>query len=70
MQGGLQGPASTLHANAQLRTWIGIRLMNPFRRLIRRWSRPDHRGQSLVEFALTLPLLLLIVMGTVDLGRA
>ena len=44
--------------------------MNPFRRLIRRWSRPDHRGQSLVEFALTLPLLLLIVMGTVDLGRA
>ena len=70
MQGGLQGLAPTLYANAQLRIWIGIRLMNPFRRLIRRWSRPDHRGQSLVEFALTLPLLLLIVMGTVDLGRA
>jgi hypothetical protein len=44
--------------------------MNPLRRLLRRWSRPDHRGQSLVEFALTLPLLLLIVIGTIDLGRA
>jgi Flp pilus assembly protein TadG len=27
-------------------------------------------GQSLVEFALTLPLLVLIVMGVFDLGRA
>jgi hypothetical protein len=28
------------------------------------------KGQSLVEFAITLPILLLIVLGTIDLGRA
>lgn len=28
------------------------------------------RGQSLVEFALTFPILLLLALGTVDLGRA
>jgi hypothetical protein len=47
-----------------------MRKWNPIRMLLRRWSRPDRRGQSLVEFALTLPLLLLVVVGTVDLGRA
>ena len=45
-------------------------ILHPLQRLRRRWSRPNHRGQSLVEFAITLPLLLLIVLGTVDLGRA
>lgn len=30
----------------------------------------SQRGQSLVEFALTLPIFLLLVLGTVDLGRA
>lgn len=44
--------------------------MNVIRRLRRRWSRPEHRGQSLVELAITLPVVLLIVVGTVDLGRA
>jgi Flp pilus assembly protein TadG len=32
-------------------------------------SRRSARGQSLVELALTLPLLLIILLGVVDLGR-
>lgn len=43
---------------------------NPIQRLIRRWRDPNRRGQGLVEFAITLPLMLMIVLGTVDLGRA
>ena len=31
--------------------------------------RSDRKGQSLVEFALVLPLILLLIMGVVDLGR-
>jgi hypothetical protein len=31
---------------------------------------PRQRGQDLVEFALVIPLLLLIVIGVLDLGRA
>ena len=41
---------------------------------IRRWSRsastPRHRGQALVEFALVIPLLLLMMVALFDLGRA
>ncbi|MGH2471847.1 MAG: TadE/TadG family type IV pilus assembly protein [Candidatus Limnocylindria bacterium] len=33
------------------------------------WVRDD-RGQSLVEFALALPVLLLLLLGLADLGRA
>jgi hypothetical protein len=38
----------------------------------RRWSRPGHdpRGQTLVEFALVIPLVLLIMLGLFDFGRA
>ncbi len=32
--------------------------------------RTDQQGQSLVEFALLLPLLLFILMGLLDVGRA
>jgi hypothetical protein len=38
----------------------------PFRR---RLSRPEGRGQSMVEFALLLPLLLVILLGVADFGR-
>jgi hypothetical protein len=33
-------------------------------------ARRSERGQSLVEFALTLPLLVLLMLGILDLGRA
>jgi len=32
--------------------------------------REGERGQSLVEFALMLPILLLLLLGAIDLGRA
>lgn len=38
--------------------------------MIRRFARRDEGGQSLVEFALVLPVLLLIITGIFDLGRA
>jgi Flp pilus assembly protein TadG len=34
------------------------------------WNRGLHSGQSLVEFALTLPLLILFIVGIFDLGWA
>jgi len=35
-----------------------------------RWLRRDAKGQALVEFALILPVLLLMVLGIVEFGRA
>jgi len=35
-----------------------------------RKNRTSQRGQSLLEFAMTLPLLLLIVLGVIEFGRA
>ena len=34
------------------------------------WRRGRERGQALVEFALTIPLVLLLIFGLIDLGRA
>mgnify|MGYP002387272685 FL=1 len=38
--------------------------------MIQRRGRHFHAGQSLVEFALMLPILVLILIGVFDLGRA
>jgi hypothetical protein len=36
-----------------------------------RWQlREQHRGQTLVEFALIIPIFLLVVLGLFDMGRA
>jgi Flp pilus assembly protein TadG len=44
---------------------------HPPRTLLRRFrdARNDHRGQSLVEFALILPILLLLTLIAIDFGR-
>jgi hypothetical protein len=34
-----------------------------------RWPRPESRGQALAEFALVLPIFLLILFGIIDGGR-
>ena len=35
----------------------------------RRRSKPDENGQGMVEFALVLPLLLLVMFGIIEFGR-
>ena len=37
---------------------------------IRRRRSADHRGQALVEFALVIPIFLVLLVGLFDLGRA
>ena len=34
-----------------------------------KYSKPENKGQELVEFAVMLPLLLIILIGVIDLGR-
>ena len=36
---------------------------------MRRWGKRTERGQGLVEFALVVPMLLLILMAIIDFGR-
>jgi Flp pilus assembly protein TadG len=38
--------------------------------MLRRRNRTPSRGQTLVEFALILPVFILVLMGILDLGRA
>lgn len=40
------------------------------RRLLRRRAVADERGIALVEFALVVPMLLLLIVGTLDFARA
>ena len=44
--------------------------MSNLRRFFRDQNREEQRGQSLVEFALLLPLMLLIITGLFDVARA
>ena len=44
-----------------------MRTLSAFRR--RHYDRADHRGQSLVEFALVIPIMLLLTMVALDFGR-
>jgi Flp pilus assembly protein TadG len=39
-------------------------------KLMQRSARKEKRGQALVEFALVFPLLVLLIFGLIDLGRA
>ncbi|HEX5016362.1 MAG TPA: PKD domain-containing protein [Actinomycetes bacterium] len=48
---------------------ISVTLMNLFALVARLRRRPRSRGQSLVEFALILPLLLIFLATVLDLGR-
>jgi Flp pilus assembly protein TadG len=38
--------------------------------MIKRMRARDHRGQTIVEFALILPVFILVLVGIVDFGRA
>lgn len=44
--------------------------MHGMRHALSRANRRRHRGQSLVEFALVLPIAVMVLLGLFDLGRA
>ena len=44
-------------------------MLIPFKLVRRLRGRPATRGQALVEFALTIPIFLLLVFGLIDMGR-
>lgn len=41
-----------------------------YKKLLRKVNRPHEKGQSLVELAISLPVILLILLGTFDFGMA
>ena len=46
-------------------------MIGPIRRRVRRGSRPPRsRGQGLVEFALVFPIIILLIAGFFEIGRA
>jgi len=67
--------SSDLRKTARAREKAGLSIVEPSPRSVpapapARARRRRERGQSLVEFALILPIFLLIVMATVDFGWA
>ncbi len=55
--------------NKCIRSFAGKKVMKPSENPVERKTSVE-RGQSLVEFAMVLPLLLLIALGVVEFGRA
>src|SRR5512135_1562751 len=59
-------PSTHTHAHAQWKRWEGEKMRKgPFRTILK-----SDKGQNLVEFALVVPLLLLLVIGIAEFGRA
>jgi Flp pilus assembly protein TadG len=71
---GGQQPAQDVRRTAASRVSEGTVFKHDRRSIVRRrrdlFRRGARRGQSLVELALILPVLTLIMLGTIDLGRA
>src|SRR5262249_48954447 len=57
---------------ADPRRWGAVRMTRPRRSVVRclRGAALHEKGQALVEFAIVVPLILLLVLGIVDFGLA
>ena len=64
----LEGPATVARSRHQP-ALLQRRDHRPVAMILRRRSKHSDRGQALVEFALILPLFLLVIFGLIDLGR-
>jgi Flp pilus assembly protein TadG len=70
MTGELQGPSVTIRRTARPRAVQQFAAReSPMLQVRRRPPAKKGRGQSFVEFALVLPLLLFLLLGTIDFGR-